>query len=321
MSVPSNPTPPYASKADFLVEGLEEVILEEGIDCPICRETLAMSRASREMIVAQSLDSASSVPAHTPDPASSVPTQTATTDDEPTPEIPVCIVHCGHIFGAECLSTWFIMSASNRCPQCTQVLFPRPRQHLVVYEPTRVMRLQFARMVEIVLDEPETAKFIRERLMSDLTRNLMLELQLEIFRGHGYEVTVEYVEPEDDEEYDADEYEEDGEEEDGEEEDGEEEDGEEEDGEEEDGEEEDGEEEDGEEEDGEEEDGEEEDGEEEDGEEEDGEEEDGEEEDGEEEDGEEEDGEEEDGEEEDGEEEDGEEEDGEEDDNKDDVED
>jgi hypothetical protein len=206
---------PYASEVDFLAHGLEEVCLEAALDCSICREPLATTTAtsvtshlaktdstSLPRVTAHPDNNAGFVDATAEAPANTKPPQNFDPEnDDIVPETAVRIAHCAHVFGATCLSTWFTTGTSNRCPECNQVLFPERSFHLVLHEPSRQARLEFADIMEHTLEDAETAELIRSHLMSEYTKVLMRLLAVEIHRSRGYEnITWEYAPIEEEEE-------------------------------------------------------------------------------------------------------------------------
>ncbi|KAF2830550.1 hypothetical protein CC86DRAFT_402584 [Ophiobolus disseminans] len=207
--------PAFTSKDDFFARGLVETSLEEPLDCSICREPLVITTTPTAPIPASQQPRVNSTclprfsisqatDTNCMDPALqgyAINNQAAevdlssqdSTSTQPTPETPIQIAPCAHIFGSTCLHTWFSTTSSNRCPICNTMLFPERHIHLAFREPTRAMRADFADIVERVLVDPATACSIREDLMGEWTRVLMRELAVEIHRSRGWEVTWEYV--------------------------------------------------------------------------------------------------------------------------------
>lgn len=81
-------------------------------------------------------------------------------------------------------------------------MFPGSNIHLALRRPTIASRIQFADVVENVLQDAEGANEIRRDLMSEHTVFMMREMTLETWRRLGWEVTWEYVDEEEDEERD-----------------------------------------------------------------------------------------------------------------------
>lgn len=193
---------PHISKEDFLSHGVNDVLLEVALDCSICREPLA-AILERESFNQPGLPSSAVLSiGHTVvsdsnngvlQNSSNNSATAKSTDDSVKPEQAVLILQCKHVFGRNCLETWFTTSTSNRCPECAQELFPPKRMKLFLRSPTHAMRLEFANYIEQVCGDSETAAQIRVRLMSDWTRSLIREFAMELWRQEGYDVEYQYI--------------------------------------------------------------------------------------------------------------------------------
>lgn len=192
---------PYKSKEAFLQHGMKIHILHIALDCSICREPLAVTLepedCTRSNLPAQAVLSMShtAVNVKTTDDAEvpgNDPTVTLT-DDSLEPEHAVRISPCNHTFGRTCLKAWSNTSKSNRCPECNRQLFPRQRVKLAFRQPTLMMRLDFAKFVEEICGDSETAADIRTNPMSDTVRMLIREFAMEMWRRDGFDVEYEYI--------------------------------------------------------------------------------------------------------------------------------
>lgn len=206
MSNSTKTSPPYKSRAAFLTHGMIEIHLNTVLDCSICREPLLVgpseAQTSLPHLPTPVVLSSPHVAVHDVKPTADtteldaqghIITTTASTDNHVLPEPAVRLHPCNHIFGRVCLTAWFTYSKSNRCPECNKHLFPDRHMQLFLCEPTRSMRIEFAKYIEEFCGDSGTAEEIRSSLMSDWTRSLIREFAMELWRQQGYEVGYQYV--------------------------------------------------------------------------------------------------------------------------------
>lgn len=185
---------------------VEPFVLDEPLDCSICREPLLFTPKKPNSTLETSKTPATSSTAHVnpgetevaeiPDSSPTVGdldksnTSMVDEDDSLDPE-PAVRTPCGHIFGRTCLSGWLESSNSNLCPMCNQKAY----HHLILHlkPPTRGQRLAFAITLEKLYGRKRVARMVRRRLMSAWTRTLMRETAIVREELKGWKTEVKYV--------------------------------------------------------------------------------------------------------------------------------